>query len=144
MPVNGPMLQEEALEISKQLDSANFEQFKASSGWLEKSKATYGIVNCLVEGESGEVQEQTIESWMERLREICIGYRLQDIWNMDETGCFFRALPDKTFSERGKRCKGGKSSKQRVTVAFFVNAAGEKESDPVVIWRSKAPRCFKS
>ena len=143
MPVNGPMLQEEALEISKRLDSANFEQFRASSGWLEKWKATYGIVNRLVEGESGEVQEQTIESWMERLREICIGYRLQDIWNMDETGCFFRALPDKTFSERDKRCKGGKSSKQRVTVAFFVNAAWGKESDPVVIWRSKAPRCFK-
>ena len=144
VPVNGPMLQEEALEISKRLDSANFEQFKASNGWLEKWKARYGIVNRLVEGESGEVQEQTIESWMERLREICIGYRLQDIWNMDETGCFSRALPDKTFSERGKRCKGGKSSKQRVTVAFFVNAAGGKESDPVVIWRSKAPRCFKS
>ena len=56
MPVNGPMLQEEALEISKRLDSTNFEQFKASSGWLEKWKATYGIVNRLVEGESGEVQ----------------------------------------------------------------------------------------
>ena len=43
---------------------------------------------------------------------------------MDETGCSFRALPDKTFSERSKRCKVGKSSKQRVAVAFFVNAAG--------------------
>ena len=50
-----------------------FEQLKASSGWLEKWKATYGIVNSLVEGESDEVQEPTIESWMERLREICIG-----------------------------------------------------------------------
>ena len=27
-----------------------FEQLKASSGWLEKWKATYGIVNSLVEG----------------------------------------------------------------------------------------------
>ena len=118
------LYEEEALEISKLLNSANFEQFKASPCWLEKWKATYGIVNHLVEGESCEIQEQTIESWMERLREICIGYRLQDIWNMDETGCFFRALPDKTFSERRKRCKGGKSSKQRVAIAFFVNAVG--------------------
>ena len=96
MPVNGPMLQEEAMEISKRLDSANFEQFKASNGWLEQWKATYDIVNRLVEGESGEVLEQMIESWMGRLREIYIGYRLQDIGNINETGCFFRALPDKT------------------------------------------------
>ena len=66
MPVNGAVLQEEALEISKRIDSTNFEQFKASSDWLEKWKATYGIVNRLVEGESGEVQEQILESWMER------------------------------------------------------------------------------
>ena len=56
------MLLEKALEISNGLESDNFEQFLASSGWLEKWKATYGIVNCLVEGESSEVQEQTIKS----------------------------------------------------------------------------------
>ena len=56
------------------LDSANFEQFKASSGWLEKWKATYVIANHLDEGESGEVQEQTIQYWMDRLREIFLGY----------------------------------------------------------------------
>ena len=31
--------------------------------------------------------------------------------------------------------------KQRLTVALIVTAAGEKET-PVVIWRSKNPRCF--
>ena len=61
VPINGPMLQEEALETSKGLDSANFEQFKASSAWLEKWKAMYGIVNCLVEGESGEVQSKQLK-----------------------------------------------------------------------------------
>ena len=30
---------------------------------------------------------------------------------------------------------------QRVTIAFFVNAAGGKES-PVLIGKSKKPRCF--
>ena len=33
-------------------------------------------------------------------------------------------------------------SKLRVTVAFFVNAAGKKEK-PVVIYKSAKPRCFK-
>ena len=33
-------------------------------------------------------------------------------------------------------------SKQRFTIAFMVNAAGEKEK-PVVIWKSANPRCFR-
>ena len=39
--------------------------------------------------------------------------------------------------------KGGKKCKQRITVAFFVNAAGGKEGKSVVIWKSDNPRCFK-
>ena len=41
------------------------------------------------------------------------------------------------------KCKGGKKSKHRVTIAFFVNGAGQSESQPVVIWKSMNPRCFK-
>ena len=61
---------------------------------------------------------------------------------MDETGCFWRALPDKGLAETTKECKGGKQSKHRVTIAFFVNGAGESES-PIVIWKSNNTRCFK-
>ena len=50
---------------------------------------------------------------------------------MDESGCF-KALPDKGLVEKGKQAKGDKKSKQRLTVAFFVNAAGEKVEKPVV------------
>ena len=38
--------------------------------------------------------------------------------------------------------QGRKKSKQRITVAFIVNAAGGKET-PIVIWKSERPRCFK-
>ena len=36
--------------------------------------------------------------------------------------------------------KGGKKSKQRFTTALFVNAAGEKVEETVVIWKSGMPR----
>ena len=61
---------------------------------------------------------------------------------MGESGCFFKALLDKGLVEKGKQAQGGKKSKQRLTVAFFVNAAGEKVDQPIVIWKSKPPRCF--
>ena len=52
------------------------------------------------------------------------------------------ALPSKGFAQKGKACHGGKSSKVRLTVAFFVNASGDKEK-PVVVWKSAKPRGFK-
>ena len=72
--------------------------------------------------ELGEVSGKMVESWKEQLPEILEGYTAQDIWNIDETGCFWRAL-----LREEKFCHGGKKSKLRVTVALFVNAAGNKE-----------------
>ena len=47
------------------------------------------------------------------------------------------------IDERGKRCRGGKNSKERATWAFFVTASGEKDTRTVV-GRSLNQRCFKS
>ena len=60
-----------------------------------------------------------------------------------ESGCFFKALLDKGLVEKGEQAKGGEKLKQRLTAAFFVNAPGEKVDQPIVIWKSKLPRCFK-
>ena len=94
-------------------------------------------------GESADVPEATVYSWKERLGSIIFGYAMQDIWNMDETGWFYRALPDKSLSEKAKKCKGGKKSKERLTVAFFVSATGERRK-PVVIGKYANPRCLKN
>ena len=59
--------------------------------------------------ESGDVQGATAESWKERLPKIVQGYEKEDIWNMDETGVFWRALPDGGFGQKSSSCKGGKN-----------------------------------
>ena len=76
---------------------------------------------------------------MERLQELTAGYPSENIWNMGESGYFFKALPDKGLVEKSKQAKGGKKSTQRFMIAFFVNAAREK----VVIWKSGLLRCFR-
>ena len=70
-------------------------------------------------GESGDIGGTTVESWKERLTEIVQGYEKDNIWNMDKTGLFWRALPDKGFGQKSKQCKGGKKMKQPMTVAFL-------------------------
>ena len=52
-------------------------------------------------------------------------------------------MPEKGLGEKAKKFKGGKKSKLRVTVTFIVNAAGGKESDPIVDWKSANPCCFR-
>ena len=47
------------------------------------------------------------------------------------------------LGQEAKNCAGGKKSKHRITIAFIVNAAGGSESKPIVIAKSRNPRCFK-
>ncbi len=85
IPVSGPMLQEEALIIAKQLgeDAADF---TASNVWLDRWKKRYNIIQMNAVGEEGDVSEETMTSWDERVRELVRGYQPKDVWNMDETG----------------------------------------------------------
>ena len=62
---------------------------------------------------------------------------------MDKLGLLFKTLPQKGLVEKGKIGGGGKQSKKRCNVALFVAANGSKVCDPIVVWRSKKPRCFK-
>ena len=116
----GPLLKEEAMEIKIQLQNRDLDGFVASDGWLEKWKATYAIQEKRIVGEGGDVPEKTMLSWIERLQELTERYSLENIWNMDESGCIFKALPDADLVQKGKQAKGGKKSQQRFTTAFLL------------------------
>ena len=140
----GSILQEEALKIKESLKDISFYGFTASNGWLEKWKVAYGIRETCITGEADDVSIPTVKSWIKRIPELVRGYKLEDIWNMEEFGVIFKLLPDKGFIEKAKSKKGGKKAKVRLTVAFFVNADGKKVDEPVIIWKSKKPRCLKN
>ena len=140
LPISGPLIQEKALSFANSLKKTDF---KASNGWLNRFKTRHSISHAVISGESGSVDEDVVESWKLRLPAITAGYATRDIYNMDESGMFYRALPDKTLKERNTECKGGKKSKERITAMFCVNMDGEFEKT-LVIGKSKNPRCFKS
>lgn len=58
-------------------------------------------------------------------------------------GVFIGPYLTSHFQKRKKHAEVEKKSKERLTIAFFVNAAGGKEFVPVVIGKAAKPRCFK-
>ena len=96
----------------------------------------------MISGEKGCVDGIVVDDWKERLPDLISGYKPDDIYNMDETGLFYRDLPDRTLAVKGQECTGGKKAKERITLALCVSLTGEFER-PLVIGRAAKPRCFK-
>ena len=128
---NGVILKEEAMAIKEQLQSSNFDDFSASDGWLDCWKTTYSVKERRIADEAGDVSTETVTSWIERINELIEGYSLENIGNMDESGCFFKALQDKRLVEKGKQARGGKKLKQRLTVAFLLIRLGKRSTNPL-------------
>ena len=55
-------------------------------------------------GESADVNLNVVSELKAKLPEIVKDYDIHDVFNSDETGLFYRALPDKTLAEHGKDC----------------------------------------
>lgn len=86
------------------------------------------IMEMTIAREEGDVTPETAESCQETVKEITPGYSPRDVQNLDETGPFSKALPEKSLLQKGKCWSGGKNSMLWITAAFFVNAASEEES----------------
>ncbi|GBN94570.1 Tigger transposable element-derived protein 4 [Araneus ventricosus] len=80
---------------------------------------------------------------METLSKILKDYKPENIFNAGEISLLFRCLPQKTLTFKKEKCFGGKQSKTRLTVMLGANMTVHQKLKPLVIGRSKNPRCFK-
>ena len=69
-------------------------------------------------------------------------YDLNQVYNADDFGLFYRAQPNKSLHLKNENYVGGKHSKLRLTGLTAANAVGEK-LPLFVIGKSKKPRHFK-
>ena len=95
-------------------------------------------------GEADDASTTAFEALIEQLPELCQGYEPQNIQNLDKLELFSMALPEIGLTEKKKENKGREKSIQRMTVMFIVAGDGSFVFEPIVIWRSKLPRCFRS
>ena len=72
--------------------------FSASDGWLAGFKTRYYLKSYRLHGEAASVPLQDLEESQNQLREILAEYQPKNIFNADETGLFFRLLPNQTLA----------------------------------------------
>lgn len=141
-PISGLVLREKALEIANEF---GLKDFSASNGWIERFKERHGLKFKKICGEAASVDQTIVTDWKNSLlKDVLQRYDPKDVYNLDETGLFFRLLPEKTLCFKNESCSGGKKSKDRLTVLLGTNMLGTDKLKPVVIGKSAKPRCFKN
>ena len=138
LPVSGILLKENALIYAGKLQ---INEFVASNGWFDRWKTRNNISFKIIAGEEKSCTEM-VAPWTEPyLPTILSRYKLENIYNADEFGLFYRMLPAKTLHFKSEKCSSGKLSKQRITGLAAANAVGDK-LPLLVIGKSAKPRCF--
>ncbi|UYV75218.1 TIGD4 [Cordylochernes scorpioides] len=140
LAINGNILKEKAILLALKMGQDNFE---ASNAWLEKFKARRNIAFKRLHGEAGSVDANSVATWKGGIiPSLLAKYSPQDIFNADETGLFYKLLPNQTMTIRGEKCEGGKKSKERITVLVCCNMDGSEKLPLLYIGKYRRPRCF--
>ena len=137
--LSGDLIKEKASCFARNLKINDGIEY--SNGWLDRFQKRYGFKGFKSYGESGSVDLTVIEEKLPELQEKLSAYAHHDIYNMDETGLFFRMAPDRSISQR--QIEGMKKDKSRFTIAFCANADGTDKLQPFFIGHALIPRCFQ-
>ena len=112
---------------------------------LDRFKKRRAIKFCIVSGEANSVPKDIVDDWLcNKLPSLLEEYDPKDVFNADETGLFFKLLPDRTYTYKGDNCHGGKRSKERITLMIAANMDGSEKLPLLAIGKSAKPCCFKN
>lgn len=140
--ISGDILIEKARQIWNSLPQYQNQPPPAfSNGWLHRFKQRYNIKQHTHHGEAGSVPEEAEEE-MKAVRTIAGHYNEDDIYNVDETGLFWRMPPSQSLSS-GNR-PGIKRDKTRISIVCCVNASGTDRLPIWVIGKARTPRALRN
>ncbi|GFT74815.1 retrovirus-related Pol polyprotein from transposon 297 [Trichonephila clavipes] len=93
IPMGGSLLKEKAKAFANELGI----EFSASERWLTNFKKRNRIVFKKMCGESSSVDINVCSKWQNSLSDLIKEYEPRNIFSTDETGLFFKCLPEKNI-----------------------------------------------
>ena len=142
IPVSGEMLVLKARQFASISGYDNVD--KLDINWINRWKSREEVACKKLHGEAASVDEACVDDWHKnRLPILLKEFKKEHIFNADETGLFYKCLPDRTHVFKNETCAGGKLSKERLSVLVAASMAGEK-LPLLVIGKAAQPRCFKN
>lgn len=123
--------------------------FGASEKWVRNLVNRHNLTSVVLHGEAGSLDAEAAAEGMAAIRRACSKYKVENIFNVDETGIYYRLLPKRTYlstTEKRKTARGtkGMKAKDRVSAYMCTNATGTAKVPMAIIGRAKNPRCFRS
>lgn len=145
--ISGPIMKAKAKQLFESMyPEKTSNNFVASDGWFGKFKRRFGIRFLKICGEILSSDIELITPYIHRFRAKIaeMGLTNAQIYNADESGLFFRCLPDKTYvAACEKNAPGRKIQKERISILLGTNCDGTHKLRPLVIGKAKNPRCFR-
>jgi hypothetical protein len=140
-PITGPLIRLKAAEYWKKIPMYKDQTMPAfSDGWLTGFKRRYSIKWHTFHGEAASVPD-SIHHEMKAIQVICDEYAPEDIYNMDETGLYWRRMPNGGLASEGR--PGQKRDKTRITIVVASNATGSDRLPLWIIGTAKTPHALR-
>lgn len=139
-PLSGPIVKAKALEFAQLTDKPDL---KVSEGWFYRFMRKNNLCTKRLHGEGSPADEVSRKEWLDEIWPQLREEFPDDVWNADESRIFFRPLPTTTLTFQDDTRRGGKLSKEGITVLFCCPMSGNK-GPPLVIGKAKSPLCFKN
>lgn len=147
MTLSVTMIQEKAKSLFDDLqreqgESSQKEKFSASKGWFVRFKERHRVPRF----KTNSAASGNKDAYLEVLKSIIEEgkYTPQQVFNVDETGLYWKRMPERTFiSVEEKAEPGFKSSKDRLMLLLGGNAAGDFKLKPLLVYHSENPKALK-
>uniref|UniRef100_A0A3P8SAK2 HTH CENPB-type domain-containing protein n=1 Tax=Amphiprion percula TaxID=161767 RepID=A0A3P8SAK2_AMPPE len=151
IPVSLRLTQEKARSLFEKLkrekgEGSEREEFGASKGWFMRFKARANLHNFKVQREAASGDYKARSDFPSALAEIIRegGYCAEQVFNVDETGLFWKRMPARTYiAKEEETASGYKASKERLTLLLGANAAGDFKLKPLLVYLTENPRALK-
>ncbi|XP_053571656.1 tigger transposable element-derived protein 1-like [Bombina bombina] len=134
-------------ELGYTIEGVCNEEFVASRGWFYRFKKRANLHNIKVQGEAASADASAASDFNKILEDIIDDgdYLPEQIFNVDETGLFWKKMPERTYiSKEEKSAPGHKATKDRLTLLLGGNASGDLKLKPLLVHHSLNPRALRN